>query len=81
MAVRPQSQVDKVEHRRRAGEFLESSRVACRKAIARLVQQGAEGVILGCTELPLLVKAEDSEVPLFDTTELHALAAVDLALG
>ena len=63
------------------GKFLENSRAACRNTIARLVQQGAEGIILGCTELPLLVKAEDSEVPLFDTTELHALAAVDMALS
>jgi aspartate racemase len=38
-------------------------------------------VILGCTELPLLVMAEDSTVPLFDTTTLHAMAAVDMALA
>ena len=42
---------------------------------------GAEGVILGCTELPLLIMPEDSAVPLFDTTELHAMAAADLALS
>jgi aspartate racemase len=44
------------------------------------VDEGAEAIILGCTEISLLVKAEDSSVPLFDTTSIHALAAVDLAL-
>src|SRR5215469_1132166 len=63
------------------GKFLESSRAHYRASIAGLVARGAEGVILGCTELPLLVKPEDSTVPLFDTTTLHAKAAVDLALG
>jgi aspartate racemase len=63
------------------GKLLESSRKACRDAIAGLVARGAEGVILGCTEFPLLVKAEDSAVPLFDTTTLHARAAVDMALA
>jgi aspartate racemase len=50
-------------------------------AIAHLAARGAEGVILGCTELMLLVSAEDSAVPLFDTTRLHVEAAVDLALA
>jgi len=63
------------------GKFLESSRVKYRDVIARLVARGAEGVILGCTELPLLVLPEDSTAPLFDTTTLHAMAAVDLALA
>lgn len=49
--------------------------------ISKLVEQGAEGVILGCTEIPLLVKQEDSPVIVFNTTELHATAAVDFALG
>jgi aspartate racemase len=48
--------------------------------IAGLVRQGAEGVILGCTEIGLLVKDGDCQVPLFDTTRIHALAAVDFAL-
>ena len=48
--------------------------------IQDLVAQGAGGVILGCTEIGLLVKPEDSLVPLFDTTEIHARAAVDYAL-
>lgn len=63
------------------GQFLEPSRARYRGAIARLAEKGADGVILGCTELPLLVKPEDSPLPLFDTTELHALAAVERALG
>jgi aspartate racemase len=63
------------------GKFLESSRAAYRGIIARLVAEGAQGIILGCTELPLLIKPEDSTVPLFDTTTLHAMAAVDYALG
>ena len=48
--------------------------------IEKLHSKGAEGVILGCTEIPLLVKQEDTKVPLFDTTTLHAEAAVKLAL-
>ena len=49
--------------------------------IQDMVAQGAGGVILGCTEIGLLVKPEDSPVPLFDTTEIHARAAVDYALS
>ena len=63
------------------GKFLESSRAKYRAIIAKLIAQGAQGVILGCTELPLLVKPEDSSVPLFDTTARHTMAAVDLALA
>ncbi len=49
--------------------------------IENLVRQGAEGVILGCTEIGLLVHAEDSPVPLFDTTRIHAEAAVEYAFA
>jgi aspartate racemase len=63
------------------GRFIDSSRARYREIIARLVARGAEGVILGCTEIPLLVSQKDSAVPLFDTTTLHAMAAVDLALS
>ncbi len=49
--------------------------------IADLVEQGAQAIILGCTEIGLLVKPEDSTVPLFDTTSIHAEAAVDFALS
>ncbi len=48
--------------------------------IVNLISQGAEGIILGCTELPLIIEQADVKVPVFDTTELHALAAVDFAL-
>lgn len=63
------------------GVIAEESRAAFRKIIARLVERGAGGIILGCTEIPLLVSAEDSSVPLFDTGELHVRAAVGLALA
>ncbi|HYF85060.1 aspartate/glutamate racemase family protein [Azospirillum sp.] len=59
----------------------EASREAYRGVIARLVERGAEAVILGCTEIMLLVRPEDSRVPLYDTTAIHAEAAVDLALS
>ncbi len=63
------------------GKIEPKSRRACREIIARQVAKGAQGIVLGCTELPMLVNAGDSAVPLFDTTQLHALAAVDLALS
>jgi aspartate racemase len=63
------------------GRVEAGSRAAYREVIARLVGRGAEAVILGCTEIMLLVKAEDSPVPLFDTTGIHAEAAVERALS
>ena len=51
-----------------------------RRIMEKLVAAGAEAIILGCTEIGLLVKDEDSNVPLFDTTSIHALAAVEFAL-
>lgn len=62
------------------GTITEESRQAYQDIIRELVAQGAQGVILGCTEIGLLIKPEHSPVPVFDTTELHALAAVDWAL-
>ncbi|WP_327162256.1 aspartate/glutamate racemase family protein [Streptomyces zaomyceticus] len=62
------------------GIVREESRTAYRKVIEGLVADGAEGVILGCTEIELLIGSEDSPVPLFPTTRLHAAAAVDEAL-
>jgi aspartate racemase len=62
------------------GEIQPASRTEFRRIIAALVRQGAEGIVLGCTEIGLLVKPDDSAVPLFDTTSLHALAAVEAAL-
>ncbi len=63
------------------GKIVAASREAYRRVIAGLVAAGAEGIILGCTEIGLLVKDSDSPVPLFDTTRLHAEAAVAFALG
>lgn len=62
------------------GNIQQSSRDYYKKVIKNLVDNGAEGIILGCTEIGLLVDQEDSEVPLFDTTEIHAIAAVNKAL-
>ncbi len=64
-----------------AGEIRPASRDAYRGIISRLADRGAQGVVLGCTEIMLLVEPADSPVPLFDTTRLHALAAVEFALG
>jgi aspartate racemase len=64
-----------------AGQVLDSSRASCRAIIGRLVAQGAEAVILGCTEIMLLVRPEDSAVPLYDTTAIHAEAAVERAIA
>jgi aspartate racemase len=63
------------------GVFDESSRATLRSVIASLAARGAEGVVLGCTELPLIVKPADAPVPVLDTMRLHALAAVDAALA
>jgi aspartate racemase len=57
------------------------SRSAYREIIARLIERGAEAIVLGCTEIMLPVDASDSAVPLFDTTSLHAEAAVERALA
>jgi aspartate racemase len=62
------------------GEVSISSRQVCLKVIEGLKGRGAEGIILGCTELPLLIRSDDVTVPLYDTTRLHAEAAVELAL-
>ena len=63
-----------------AGIIQTDSKRSYAEIIGRLVQKGAEGIILGCTEIGLLVKQDDSPVPLFDTTEIHAQAAVKYAL-
>jgi aspartate racemase len=62
------------------GEIKHSSREQIKTIMKKLIANGAQGIILGCTELPLLVKQEDSPVPLFDTTAIHAEAAVEYAL-
>ncbi len=62
------------------GIISDASRQKYTAIIDRLVGEGAEGVILGCTEIPLLIGSSDVSVPLFNTTLLHATAAVDFAL-
>ena len=64
-----------------AGIIKTDSKQQYKGIIQHLVQEGAEGIILGCTEIGLLVKQEDSPVLLFDTTEIHAQAAVKYALA
>ena len=63
------------------GEIKTESRDRYLKIIANLHAQGAEAVILGCTEIALLVKQSDTTVPLYDTTEIHAAHGVEWALG
>ena len=63
------------------GNIVPSSKEQYLKIIDGLVNMGAEGIILGCTEIGLLVRQQDCTVPLFDTTRIHAEAAVELALA
>jgi aspartate racemase len=63
------------------GTIREESRQAYAAVIRELERRGAQGVILGCTEIPLLIKGADSPIPVFDTTALHAAAAVEFALA
>lgn len=62
------------------GVFTEASRNYYAQVVAGLVEQGAEGVIFGCTEIGLLLQAADCPVPVFDTTAIHASAAVKFML-
>ena len=62
------------------GKILQNSKEQYIDIIQQMVKQGAEGIILGCTEIGLLIHQEDSQVPLFDTTRIHAEAAVEYAL-
>ena len=63
------------------GQLLASSRQYYTQVINELAAQGAEGVILGCTEIGLLISRADSPIPVFDTTAIHAAAAVQFLLG
>jgi aspartate racemase len=63
------------------GEVRAASRTAFLAIMQRLAADGAEGFILGCTEIPLLVGPQDTPLPVFDTTRLHAEAALDFALA
>jgi len=62
------------------GQIREASRDGYRRIIERLVSAGAGGIVLGCTEIGLLVREEDASVPLFDTARIHAVAAAEAAL-
>lgn len=62
------------------GKVFELSQVTAKRVIGNLIHDGAEGIILGCTELQMLIKQKDAEVPLFDTTSIHAEAAASFAL-
>ena len=63
------------------GKIKEESKEQYKKIIQNLIHKGAEGIILGCTEIPLLINQEDFDVPIFDTTMIHCQAAVDHALN
>jgi len=69
-----------VYHELCLGQVKDASREAFKMVIRGLEERGAQGIILGCTEIPLLVKQKDYALPLFDTTDLHARAAVEYAL-
>jgi len=62
------------------GILKQSSKEKFKEIIRKLVSIGADGLILGCTEIPLLISQKDVEVPLFDTTTIHSKAAVEFAL-
>ncbi len=64
-----------------SGIVKDASRDAFKTIIYNLGKQGAEGVILGCTEIPLLIKDSDSEIPVFNSTLLHARKAIDFSLN
>ena len=63
------------------GRVVDSSREECRRIIRGLVAAGAQGIVLGCTEIPMLVGPEDAPVPVFDTTAIHARAAAQWAIA
>ncbi|MCU6500400.1 aspartate/glutamate racemase family protein [Rugamonas sp. A1-17] len=63
------------------GRIIDASRAEYRRIIAGLVAQGAQAIILGCTEISLLVAPQDADVPLFDTTAIHARQAAEWALA
>jgi aspartate racemase len=62
------------------GRIESASRIAYRRVMADLARRGAQGIVLGCTEVTLLAGAEDSPVPVFDSTRIHVETALDLTL-
>ncbi len=63
------------------GKIMQVSKERYKRIINESVKNGAEGVILGCTEIPLLIKSSDVNIPVFDTTRIHAESAVEFALA
>ena len=63
-----------------AGQIRDESRAGYLAIIGKLVEQGAQGIVLGCTEIPLLVDEASAGIPLFDTTQIHAEAALNYAI-
>ena len=63
------------------GQVKEDSKQRYLTIIKQLIDRGAEGIILGCTEIPLLIRQQDVRVPVFDTTKIHAAAAIDFSLA
>ncbi len=64
-----------------AGQIRDESRTGYLEIIRKLAERGAEGVVLGCTEIPLLVDEDSAGIPLFDTTQIHAEAALNYAIA
>ncbi len=62
------------------GVFLPETKKRFLQIIDALISKGAEGVIFGCTEIPILIQAEECPIPVFDTTFIHSLAAVDFVM-
>lgn len=62
------------------GKLNQSSKDKFKGIIKKLISSGVEGIVLGCTEIPLLIKQKDVEIPIFDTMTIHSVAAVDFAL-
>ncbi len=63
------------------GKIIDTSRETYVRIVEKAAQEGAEGVILGCTEIPLLITPNDVSIPTFNTTEIHAESAVEFALS
>lgn len=63
------------------GQFTEAAKAQCKQIIKNLEKRGAEGVIMGCTELPILISDSDVDIPTFDTGKIHAYKAVEWALS
>lgn len=72
---------DIIFHELCLGKLKEESRMKFEKIIERLKEKGADGVILGCTEIGLLIHQPDSSLPVYDTTLIHAKRAAEMAMG